>query len=73
MKKSNEEYIKELKNEMPQLEIYTQKEERIIYAHATYPVEYKWILQDHYKYLPDAVIVPETEAEIAELLAKAKQ
>jgi alkyldihydroxyacetonephosphate synthase len=73
LKKINEEYIEEIKKEMPQLEIYTQKEERLIYAHATFPVEYKWILQDHYKYLPDAVIVPESEEEISKLLAEAYQ
>ena len=68
MKELNKKYITEIKKELPQLEIYTQKEERLIYAHATFPVEYKWILQAEYKYLPDAVLAPESEAELIKIM-----
>ena len=64
-------FIDEIKEEIVDIEIMTQKEDKLIYAHATYPVEYKWILQDDYKYLPTAILSPNNEEELSVLLKKA--
>jgi len=66
-------FIDQIKEGFSEIEVMTEKEDRLIYAHATYPVEYKWILQDDYKYLPSAVIVPSDEEELAAVAAEAYQ
>lgn len=58
-------FIERIKADLPQVEILDREEERLIYAHGCYPVEYKWILQGKYKYLPSAIVVPNNTEELS--------
>ncbi|MQM72246.1 MAG: FAD-binding oxidoreductase [Eubacteriaceae bacterium] len=70
MKKENiKEFLKQLKAQCPDVEIVQEKEERLIYAHGCYPVEYKWILQGPYKYLPLAIVRPNSTQDVSIIMA----
>jgi alkyldihydroxyacetonephosphate synthase len=58
-------FLQELKETLPGAEVLQSEEDRLIYAHGCYPVEYKWILQGRYKYLPTAVVLPGDAQEVA--------
>ncbi len=57
-------FLQELKETLPGVNRQSE-EDRLIYAHGCYPVEYKWILQGKYKYLPTAVVLPGNAQEVA--------
>lgn len=67
--KNLDQFLTTIKNDLPQVVVLERKEDRLIYAHGCYPVEYKWILQGPYKYLPSAVLMPHNTTEISEILA----
>jgi alkyldihydroxyacetonephosphate synthase len=54
-------------------QILEQIEDRLIYAHGVCPYEYKWMLQGPYKYVPEAILVPESAEEVGEILKKANE
>jgi len=66
-------FFNKLKNKLPELEILHMDEERLIYAHAVCPFEYKWMLQGPYPYLPDSIIIPSTTQEISEIMKIANE
>jgi alkyldihydroxyacetonephosphate synthase len=68
MKDINSAYIRKLREALPQLPILEAVEERLIYAHGCYPVEYKWLLQGPYKYLPGAILTPSTVEEVSAIM-----
>lgn len=45
----------------------------LIYAHGCYPVEYKWILQGKYKYLPEGIVIPEDTEQVQTILKLANK
>jgi len=67
------EFFEKLKENLPELEILTREEERLIYAHAVCPFEYKWLLQGPYPYLPDSIIRPDTTEMVSEILKIANE
>ena len=61
-------FLQELNKEYPGIEVIDREEERLIYAHGCYPVEYKWILQGPYKYLPSLILVPGNTDEVSGIM-----
>lgn len=61
-------FLQEITRTLPEVEIIDREEERLIYAHGCYPVEYKWILQGPYKYLPSLILVPGSTEEISRIM-----
>ena len=68
-----EKWLAKVAAECPECEILSSDAERLIYAHGCYPLEYKWILQGAYKYLPDAILRPNTVEEIQAILRLANE
>lgn len=66
-------FIERIRKDLPQVEILDREEERLIYAHGCYPVEYKWILQGKYKYLPSAILVPNNTEELSFIMKLATE
>lgn len=66
-------FLNDIRRTLPEVEIMEREEERLIYAHGCYPVEYKWLLQGKYKYLPSAILLPNNTAEISKIMALANQ
>lgn len=63
-----QQFIQEIVADLPKVEIIDREEERLIYAHGCYPVEYKWILQGPYKYLPSLILRPNNTEEISRIM-----
>ena len=61
-------FLQELTEQYPGIEIMDREEDRLIYAHGCYPVEYKWILQGPYKYLPSLILVPGTTEDVSGIM-----
>jgi alkyldihydroxyacetonephosphate synthase len=70
MKEAVVKFLEKVKVELPEVKILTNDEERLIYAHGCYPVEYKWILQGRYKNenLPSAIVMPTTTEEVSKIM-----
>ncbi len=73
MKSNTKAFIERIKKDLPQVEVLDREEERLIYAHGCYPVEYKWILQGKYKHLPSAILVPNNTQELSAIMALATE
>lgn len=67
------EFIDSVKTACPNTYVLTKPEDCLIYSHGCYPREYKWLLQGKYPYITKAVLVPENENEISEILKLAKE
>ncbi len=65
----HEQFFHELNTKIPGLEVLHRPEDRLLYAHGCYPVEYKWLLQGPYPYLPSAVLRPKNSEEVGQILA----
>lgn len=68
-----EKLLMTLRSSCPGMEILTNPEERLIYAHGCYPREYKWLLQGPYPHLPRAIVLPRNTAEVSTILKLANQ
>ena len=64
-----EQFFRELHTDLPELELLRAPEDLQLYAHGCYPVEYKWLLQGPYPYLPSAVLRPRSSEEVSHILA----
>lgn len=73
MKENVKALLADVKQTLGNVEVLDNKEACLIYAHGCYPKEYKWILQGDYKYLPSAILVPNTTEEISEILKLANK
>ena len=73
MNKELENFLDKVKSQCQKTKILTQPEERLIYSHGCYPVEYKWMLQGKYPYIAGGVLVPESEEEIASIMKLANE
>ncbi|MEG0379665.1 MAG: FAD-binding oxidoreductase, partial [Eubacterium sp.] len=62
-------FLEKIKEELPEVKILVREEERLIYAHGCYPLEYKWLLQGKYKILPEAVLMPENTEAVSRIMA----
>lgn len=61
-------FLAEVTQTLPEVTVLTREEERLIYAHGCYPMEYKWLLQGPYKYLPSAVLMANNTAEVSKIM-----
>jgi alkyldihydroxyacetonephosphate synthase len=70
MKVATQKFLEKVKAELPDVKILTRDEERLIYAHGCYPLEYKWILQGKYQKnnLPSAVVMPTKTEEVSKIM-----
>ncbi len=66
-------FLRDIRRTLPEVEIMEREEERLIYGHGCYPVEYKWLLQGKYKYLPSAIVLPNNTDEISKIMTLAHQ
>lgn len=57
----------------PGIQILDREEDRLVYSHGAYPLEYKWILQGKYKYLPSAIIVADSTTVISQVVKLANK
>ncbi|PKM50420.1 MAG: FAD-binding oxidoreductase [Firmicutes bacterium HGW-Firmicutes-7] len=73
MKENTKAFIDKIRKDLPAVEILDREEECLIYAHGCYPVEYKWILQGKYKYLPSAILVPSCTEELSNIMKLANE
>lgn len=73
MKENTKAFIERIRKDLPGVEVLDREEECLIYAHGCYPVEYKWILQGKYKYLPSAILVPECTEQLSEIMRFANE
>ena len=71
--KNLELFLDKIRAEFPQVDILTEKEECLIYAHGCYPKEYKWILQGEYKYLPSGILIPNNTEELSGIMKLATE
>ncbi|SEA09959.1 alkyldihydroxyacetonephosphate synthase [Eubacterium aggregans] len=62
-------FLQLVEAQLPEVTILTREEERLIYAHGCYPLEYKWLLQGPYKYLPEAILMPNNTAEVSAIMS----
>lgn len=67
------EFIEEVTKVCKGTDILTSPEDCLIYSHGCYPREYKWLLQGKYPYISKAVLVPENEQEISEIVQLARK
>lgn len=63
-----ESFFERIKDGLPGVEILDREEERLIYAHGVCPFEYKWLLQGPYRFLPKAVLIPNTTEEVSGIM-----
>jgi alkyldihydroxyacetonephosphate synthase len=63
------EFLEAIRTESSHIEILDSEEDRVVYAHGCYPVEYKWLLSGKYPYLPEAVLVPESTEDVSRIMA----
>lgn len=61
-------FLEKIKYVLPEVEILEREEERLIYAHGACPLEYKWLLQGPYRYLPNAILIPRSTKEVSEIM-----
>lgn len=73
MKENTQQFIEKIRKDLPNVEVLDREEERLIYAHGCYPVEYKWLLQGKYKYLPSAILIPSCTEELSEIMMYANK
>lgn len=74
MKKENiRPFLDEIIKTLPEVTVLEREEDRLIYAHGCYPLEYKWLLQGPYKYLPSAILMPNNTAEVSEIMRLSDQ
>jgi alkyldihydroxyacetonephosphate synthase len=66
-------FLQEVESELPSVEMLLQDEDLLVYAHGCYPVEYKWILQGRYRFLPSAVLLPASTAEVSGIVRLARK
>lgn len=66
-------FLQEVESALPGVEMLLRDEELLIYAHGCYPIEYKWILQGTYKYLPSAVLIPQDVKEVSDIVRLARK
>lgn len=71
-KESIRAFLQEVESTLPGVEILLEDEDLLIYAHGCYPVEYKWLLQGNYKFLPSAVLLPGDAGEVAAVVKLAR-
>lgn len=67
------EFFVEIQENLKDVEILTQEEERLIYSHGCYPREYKWMLQGKYPHITRGILIPNNEEEISEILKLANK
>ena len=69
MKKENLQlFLNEIKETLIDVLVLDKEEDRLIYAHGCYPLEYKWLLQGSYPYLPSAILMPNTTEEVSKIM-----
>ncbi|WP_317854601.1 FAD-binding oxidoreductase [Chakrabartyella piscis] len=69
MKKENvRPFLDEVMKTLPEVTVLERMEDRLVYAHGCYPLEYKWLLQGPYPYLPSAILMPNTTEEVSKLM-----
>ncbi len=73
MKENYRTFIETIIRELSTVEVLEREEDRLIYAHGCYPVEYKWILQGKYKYLPSAILIPNDTQELSKIMKLANK
>jgi alkyldihydroxyacetonephosphate synthase len=66
-------FLRATKEKIPEIEILEQEEDRLIYAHAVCPIEYKWMLQGPYPHLPEAILLPRSTHDVSEILKLAHE
>jgi alkyldihydroxyacetonephosphate synthase len=66
-------FLASVRGRLPEVEVLEREEERLIYAHGCYPVEYKWLLQGKYPHLPAAVLLPGDAQELSGIMRLATQ
>ncbi len=73
MQEKYRKFIEIIVRELPLVGVLDREEDRLVYAHGCYPVEYKWILQGKYKYLPSAILIPNNTQELSEIMKLANK
>lgn len=69
MKKENiRPFLDEIKRDLPDVTVLEREEDRLIYAHGCYPLEYKWLLQGKYPYMPSAILMPNNTQEVSAIM-----
>ncbi|OON95075.1 MAG: flavoprotein [Candidatus Epulonipiscioides saccharophilum] len=61
-------FLDAIQTELPNVTILERVEDRLVYAHGCYPLEYKWLLQGPYPYLPSAILMPNNTQEISDIM-----
>lgn len=73
MRGNKQDFFERIREELPEVEVLDREEERLIYAHGCYPLEYKWILQGKYQYMPCGILIPNNTREVSAILKLASQ
>jgi alkyldihydroxyacetonephosphate synthase len=66
-------FLAQVRQSLPGVEVLDQAEDRLIYAHGICPIEYKWLLQGPYPFLPSAILMPHSTEEVSGILNLANQ
>ncbi|WP_029488063.1 FAD-binding oxidoreductase [Candidatus Epulonipiscium viviparus] len=66
-------FLDQIRKDLPDVTILERMEDRLVYAHGCYPLEYKWLLQGPYPYLPSAILMPNNTAEVAAIVTLSEQ
>lgn len=66
-------FLSEVTKKLPEVSLLKEMEDRLIYAHGCYPVEYKWILQGPYKHIPSAILMANNTEEVSKILNLAQK
>jgi alkyldihydroxyacetonephosphate synthase len=61
-------FLQQIKKNCPKVKVLENEEECLIYAHSCFPVEYKWLLQGPYKFLPSAILMPNNVEDVSRIM-----
>ena len=66
-------FLEEVRKITPAIRVLDREEDRLVYSHGAYPLEYKWILQGKYQYLPSAIVMPASVDAISQVVKLANR
>jgi len=66
-------FLKATRDKHPEIEILTTEEDRLVYSHGCYPVEYKWLLNGPYPHVAAAVLIPPDTRAVSAILALSRE
>jgi alkyldihydroxyacetonephosphate synthase len=66
-------FLDEVRKITPDIRILDREEDRLAYSHGAYPLEYKWILQGKYQYMPSAIVMPYSVDAVSQVVKLANQ